>query len=111
LVATSVLPISKETLVYGSSDGGVHFLDKSPEIKELITKVCVALNLKKHVVVDASGNSSEIFSPSDIEGSFFVFAKKILRKFLGHLGKDGRFYCVDLVCKKKNLKKIYTFIE
>jgi hypothetical protein len=79
LLACSVLPITKTSLIYGSNDGGhtVHADDE--RVNKLMEKIFSALNLKSHRV----GMGSEIqflSGPCDIEV---------------HKGVDGRIYILD----------------
>lgn len=78
LVATSVLPISDETLVYGSCDGGNTVKSDKPFL-ELFEKIARILNLKGHMA--GLGNEKTfIYGPCDIEG---------------HRAQDGKQYVVD----------------
>ncbi len=43
VIATSLLPISKDTLVYGSRDGGVTVVDKSEDAKQKLKQVRAAM--------------------------------------------------------------------
>ena len=79
LIVLSILPISKASLVLGSSDAGATVHDSSPEMARMIQQVGEALNLKGHLV-EASNGSMFTYGPVDMEG---------------HLGSDGRFYLVD----------------
>jgi len=79
LIATSALPISEETIVYGSCDGGNSVHKKSEEMNNLMEKIAKVLNLKGHYT--GLGEFKEwLHGPCDIEG---------------HQGKDGKFYVVD----------------
>jgi hypothetical protein len=46
LVAMSLLPIGGQSLVYGSSDGGVTVLAENPEFNELMKEAAKKLNIK-----------------------------------------------------------------
>lgn len=50
LIASSLLPISKDTLVYGSSDGGRTVRADVPELNQLMEKVAQILNLKGNLI-------------------------------------------------------------
>lgn len=76
VVAISVLPISRDTLRYGSSDGGKTVHDDDVRFTVAMKRLGNKLGLKRHVV----GNQS-LHSPGDIEG---------------HSGLDGRLYLIDL---------------
>ena len=97
VLVSSLLPISNETLVYGSADGGSTIVNQSPEMDRMMRLVGQTLNLKEHVVAASRAvqlrptpslsSSSEsqtwttLHGPADMEG---------------HLGRDGRFYVVDM---------------
>jgi len=92
--AISILPISHDTIIYGSADGGL-FIDGKKTIVSVINIITIGenvhasveefndkmrrvgeiLNLKPHYVAGV-----ELFGPGDIEG---------------HKGKDGLFYVLD----------------
>lgn len=78
ITAEPMLPIGKDTLVYGSNDGGVTVVKKNKEMAKKMRLAAERINLNKHSV----GNviRKKIFGPGDIEG---------------HLGKDNRFYVLD----------------
>lgn len=78
LIVSSLLPLAKNTLSYGSADAGktVH---KDEEIHELMRDACKQLNLKEHFVGEGNGSKS-IFGPCDIEV---------------HRGLDHEFYILD----------------
>jgi len=80
LTATSVLPISDKTLVYGSSDGGNEVHCKLQVMNDLMQKCGHILNLKGHIA-GVGPSPKFIYGPCDLEG---------------HLGNDGRLYAVDL---------------
>ena len=72
----SILPIDKDTIMYGSSDAGRTVHKKIPELNEKMLSASEFLNLKPHVV----GKSEILASVGDLEG---------------HLGRDGRYYILD----------------
>lgn len=76
VVASARLPISQDTLIYGSSDGGktIHRVD--PVFNKMMEDAAVQLNIKQHEV--APGIS--LHSAVDMEG---------------HKGTDGRYYVLD----------------
>eukprot|EP01129_Flabellula_baltica_P006764 TRINITY_DN2573_c0_g2_i1.p1 TRINITY_DN2573_c0_g2~~TRINITY_DN2573_c0_g2_i1.p1 ORF type:complete len:697 (-),score=131.22 TRINITY_DN2573_c0_g2_i1:3499-5589(-) len=77
LIATTLIsPLSEHSLKYGSQDGGKTVHDDHPEVRNLITKLCQELNLKKHCV----GDNKEMYGPVDLEA---------------HLGDDNRCYILD----------------
>lgn len=76
VLAICVLPITKESLVYGSSDGGKTVLGGTPDIAELMNRAGTVLNLRQHKVAA----NVTMPTPGDIEV---------------HLGTDGRLYTLD----------------
>ncbi|EFA86726.1 hypothetical protein PPL_00531 [Heterostelium album PN500] len=80
LMALSLLPITKKTLVYGSSDAGQTVYTANTMFNHLFGSAAKVLNLKSHRVQDSSGDLKTIQGPIDIEG---------------HVGTDGRFYLLD----------------
>ncbi|KAL6071144.1 hypothetical protein QOT17_006386 [Balamuthia mandrillaris] len=89
LICLSLLPVSDETLVYGSADGGINIIGgRDPngrvrgdgvvctKIEELARK----LNLKPHSC-GQGGSRAILCLPADVEC---------------HVGFDGRIYCLDL---------------
>lgn len=72
LVACSLLPISRETQLYGSSDAGKTVLKGNPTFNEKLEKAAKMLNIQSYSI-----KNLRIYGPQDAEG---------------HLGKDGR-YC------------------
>lgn len=79
VIAMSVLPISKETLLYGSDDGGATVHADNEELNNLLRAAAKRLNLKGHTV--GLKDKKTIFGPGDLEA---------------HLGFDGRYYVVDV---------------
>eukprot|EP01127_Copromyxa_protea_P018085 TRINITY_DN5615_c0_g1_i5.p1 TRINITY_DN5615_c0_g1~~TRINITY_DN5615_c0_g1_i5.p1 ORF type:complete len:1747 (+),score=336.92 TRINITY_DN5615_c0_g1_i5:29-5269(+) len=65
LVAMSLLPINKNTLIYGSDDAGKNVHNDDPEFASLMKEAASLINLKGHVT-DAKGTI--IYGPTDIEG-------------------------------------------
>lgn len=78
LVALTLLPINKGTMVYGSADGGKTILKKDEKVNNLIETICTNLNLKAHMA--GIGVPKLIYSPADIEV---------------HIGTDNRYYAID----------------
>ncbi|GAM25978.1 hypothetical protein SAMD00019534_091530 [Acytostelium subglobosum LB1] len=64
LIAISVLPIKKDTLIYGSSDGGNTMHNDVDEVNEMMEKVCKKMNLKGHL---AGLDPKYIYGPGDFE--------------------------------------------
>lgn len=65
LCAVSTLPITKETLVYGSDDGAKTVLNQDPLAASLMEEFGRRLNLKPHQA--GRDQSSVIVGPADIE--------------------------------------------
>ena len=65
ITAQSLLPISQQTLAYGSADGGrtVHGGDRCPELARRMEAVGAALHLKPHYV-----RNKLVWTPCDLEG-------------------------------------------
>lgn len=77
MIAVSYLPIDSTTIKYGSHDAGDTVHADIPELNEQMRSAAVFLNLEGHHV----GTQQEpIYLCGDIEG---------------HLGTDGKFYCLD----------------
>jgi len=79
LVATSKLPISPSTLMFGSDDAGSTIERRKVE-SSVMKRIATSLNLKPHLVADATGSLVPVDTCADLEG---------------HLGFDGRLYCLD----------------
>jgi Clustered mitochondria len=75
LIAVSLLPLSKESLIYGSADAGRTVKKSNLEFNEKMAMAAQQLNLKRHMV-GPTGREVPIDSCCDIEG---------------HLGADGRY--------------------
>ncbi|KAL6049131.1 Histidine kinase A, variant 2 [Balamuthia mandrillaris] len=79
LIATSALPISEDTIVYGSCDGGQTVHSDMFEMNTKMEKIAKILNLKGHIT--GLGDIQKwIYGPCDIEG---------------HRPNDGMLYVVD----------------
>ena len=61
----SILPINKETLIYGSSNGGKQVYNKDPQMDNYMLKAAEKLNLKKHVA--GFSENITLCMPTDIE--------------------------------------------
>jgi hypothetical protein len=79
IFASSILPISKSTLIYGSADVGVTVKNSSNEMNVLVEKLAAKLNLKGHFVGPVN-KPVFLHGPGDLEG---------------HAGLDGRYYLLD----------------
>lgn len=76
LIAMTILPISKETLIYGSADAGNTIkANILPEFDMKMAEMGKILNLKPHMI-----NGKELHTAGDIEG---------------HLGTDEKYYLLD----------------
>jgi len=80
LMAMSLLPISKKSLIYGSSDAGQTVHTSNTIFNHLFTSAAKIVNLKPHLAQDMNGDLKTIHGPVDIEG---------------HIGTDNRFYLLD----------------
>jgi hypothetical protein len=77
LVAQTILPISRRTLIFGSSDGGRTIHGSDGQFIEMLQRLAMQLNLKPHAV---GAQTTVVYTPADMEG---------------HLGQDGRYYVID----------------
>ncbi len=67
LLAVTLLPIDRSSIVYGTYDAGVS-LHCDAEVGALFSKATRALNLKEHVVTDRAGTREQVIGgPIDIE--------------------------------------------
>eukprot|EP01103_Thecamoeba_quadrilineata_P017072 TRINITY_DN5918_c0_g1_i1.p1 TRINITY_DN5918_c0_g1~~TRINITY_DN5918_c0_g1_i1.p1 ORF type:complete len:585 (+),score=95.88 TRINITY_DN5918_c0_g1_i1:3-1757(+) len=80
LTAMSILPIGKDTLVYGSNDNGTTIQAKDPALNAKMRKVANILNIKPHFSGLSRAKSCLLYSASDIEG---------------HKAHDGKHYLLD----------------
>eukprot|EP01125_Pyxidicula_operculata_P011795 TRINITY_DN385_c1_g1_i1.p1 TRINITY_DN385_c1_g1~~TRINITY_DN385_c1_g1_i1.p1 ORF type:complete len:1249 (+),score=314.60 TRINITY_DN385_c1_g1_i1:1159-4905(+) len=65
VVAMSVLPVKKDSIIYGSQDGGVTVHADNPKLNSLMKMAGKMLNLKPHL---AGKDKTKIYGPADIEG-------------------------------------------
>jgi hypothetical protein len=77
LAATTVLPIDKDTLIYGSADGGKTVMMSNPVVNKAMEDAAKYLNIKPHRVTDILVT---IHSPIDIEV---------------HAARDNNYYVLD----------------
>lgn len=75
LVATAFLPISSNSIKYGSCDGGRTVHAAIPDLNDAMAQAGMQLGLCEHKVRDKM-----LYGPGDIEA---------------HLGADGRYYVID----------------
>jgi hypothetical protein len=80
LVAESILPINRNTIVYGSSDVGKTVHADMDDVNQMMAELGQKLNLEKHIAGLSPKGCKELYTPADIEG---------------HKGKDGRVYIID----------------
>ena len=82
LIAMSILPITKETIVYGSNDCGrtVHNSAQPQEV-EALKKMCSQLNVKPHYCGVGGRRPVKCYGPVDLEGHKSAV--------------DNRFYLLD----------------
>lgn len=77
-LAESIIPVGRDSLVYGSKDGGVTIHADNPLLNEKIRLAAMSLNLKAHRVWNRARSKSVVLhTPIDLEG---------------HSGRDGQFY-------------------
>jgi hypothetical protein len=76
LIATTRLPLSKNSLVYGSADGGATIKKEDPTLNVLMARAAKHIGIKEHVV-GVRNQKETLAAPTDIEG---------------HVGTDGRRY-------------------
>jgi hypothetical protein len=88
-LATAKLPISPDTLVFGSDDAGENIrredmllpaFERPPY--DLMRSISMSLNLKPHLVSDQQGTLVQIDSCADLEGSFTYWCSASLSIFL-----------------------------
>eukprot|EP01102_Stenamoeba_stenopodia_P015947 TRINITY_DN550_c0_g3_i1.p1 TRINITY_DN550_c0_g3~~TRINITY_DN550_c0_g3_i1.p1 ORF type:complete len:579 (+),score=100.97 TRINITY_DN550_c0_g3_i1:43-1779(+) len=78
----SLLPINKQTIIYGSDDGGEVIHSDDNTFASIIEKLGTSLNIKpRRVNGDNVNPEITLFTAIDVEG---------------HLGTDDRYYLLDL---------------
>jgi hypothetical protein len=90
LLATSRLPVSRDTLVFGTDDAGGVFASEIPKplhrgpssatAAAVIGQMAKSMNLAEHFVADMRGALTAVSTCADLEG---------------HRGRDGRLYVLD----------------
>ncbi|MDP2435839.1 MAG: hypothetical protein Q8P67_08865, partial [archaeon] len=75
MIAESILPLSHQTIRYGSNDGGKTIHNSDSQLAKIMRKCSRKLNIAGHQVAN-----KHLHGPFDIEG---------------HLGTDGHYYLVD----------------
>jgi len=103
LIAISILPIHKGTLVYGSDDCGATIWKCNKKFSELMSVAGDKLNLKKHVSGhDGTARKRKIYGPggmSQLSSPKLKFSRTSnfnLTDIEGHMGHDGKCYLVDM---------------
>lgn len=82
LIGSSLLDLGKDSLVYGSKNGGLTVLNSHPPLNARVRALGRALNVKPHAVLERSTNRQvEVYTAADVEG---------------HLDRRGRFFMLDL---------------
>ena len=76
IVALPLLPISKETIIYGSCDAGVTVHNEDPVAAELMKQAAIHLHLAEHLV-----RGKALWTAGDVEV---------------HRARDGRMFLLDL---------------
>lgn len=84
----TILPISKSTLRYGSSDAG-RTIFNDPVFSEKMKQASEILNIKPHICGFDEDQKKLLHSAIDVEG---------------HLGTDGKLYLLDFarVCENNH---------
>lgn len=80
IIASSILPIDKNTLCYGSADGGYTVYNSIPELNNMMKELADRLHLQEHRAGSRRG-SRLLHMPGDIEV---------------HLGLDDKYYMLDM---------------
>lgn len=75
MVAESILPLTAETIRYGSNDGGHNLHDSDPELSKMMKRCARKINIAGHKI-----KGKTMYGPFDIEG---------------HKGTDGHYYLLD----------------
>ena len=93
LSATCLLPISKDTIVYGSSDAGVSVQNSDPLVSSDMKKLGQTLNLREHMVF------GQLLYVSLLVNFLYTHMHNIPPKPGGdvevHRGFDNRLYILD----------------
>ena len=76
-----LLPIQRDTLIYGSNDGGMSYKSTDEEAKWIMEIVGNQLYLKPHICKDFEGEEHNLIGPADIEI---------------HRGGDRKIYVIDV---------------
>ncbi|KAL6047498.1 Histidine kinase A [Balamuthia mandrillaris] len=82
LIASTVLPLGQNTIIYGSADGKRTVHADVPQVNDIMKEAAEEINIKGHWVTPVTDCSARrfLYACGDIEV---------------HRGKDGRFYLLD----------------
>ncbi len=80
VVAMSLLPVDRTTLVYGSNDGGKNVLNSHEKFSRIMIKAGNFLNLRSHLCGMEENDTKRLCAAADIEG---------------HVGHDRNLYLLD----------------
>ena len=80
LVAMTLLPVGKETLVYGSNNAGQTVVKSHKGFAKLMRHAGEQLNLRPHLCGCQPRYAKKLWTGADVEG---------------HVGDDGKFYLLD----------------
>ncbi len=69
LIALSVLPISKQTIIYGSNDAGLTVHKDDESLNTLMKEIGTKLRLKEH---GTGRDGTKVYGPGDLEVHFGV---------------------------------------
>jgi hypothetical protein len=64
LIATSLLPIEKDTIIYGSNDGGIEVHCDVEEVNQVMEQVGKTLNICEH---GTGVQGKKLYGPGDLE--------------------------------------------
>ena len=98
LIAISLLPINKSTLVYGSNDGGNTIHNDDLHACATMKRAADILNIAEHKAGRIPDQRIKLYSAADIEG---------------HKGTDHRFYLIDFSrtfpCQTPDMRLLFLF--
>lgn len=102
LSCQAVLPLTCNTLVYGSADGGRTIKDSSLQFRQIAEALSQHFNLAPHLSggrydnsTSSSSRDSEGTSTLQQDGDSELVLLHLPADLEGHLGLDGRFYALD----------------
>ncbi|KAF2077296.1 hypothetical protein CYY_001421 [Polysphondylium violaceum] len=91
LSVISELPISSNTIVFGSSNAG-HMIHDNQTVYKMMVKIAEMLNLKTHLVEQSKSGGGDLFKNTAANKQFSI---PLAVDIEGHFGFDGRYYIVD----------------